>query len=57
MTTVLTFFQGKLEERYGRGFQPRKLDKRAGSAGTAAALAASAPDPVVEAEIERKDLA
>ena len=57
MTTVLTFFQGKLEERYGRGFQPRKLEKRSGSTGTAAALAASAPDPVVEAEIERKDLA
>ncbi|MBC9937507.1 MULTISPECIES: amino acid ABC transporter permease [unclassified Leucobacter] len=57
MTTVLTFFQGKLEQRYGRGFQPRKLEKRSGARGKAAALAASAPDPVAEAEIERKDLA
>ncbi|MEB4614224.1 amino acid ABC transporter permease, partial [Leucobacter sp. M11] len=29
MTTVLTFFQGRLETRYGRGFQPRRTRRPA----------------------------
>lgn len=48
MTTVLTFFQGKLEQRYGRGFQPRKLAKLAGIAS---------PAPATAAATARKDLA